>query len=192
MKLNLLSFVIVCLTLLVVGCGQGDIEETQQSNEHHVKEVTEANLPSLVTKVAAETVNPSSGIDFSWIEQGYDGRLDGIPIELNASRQRVIDEMGEPLDSGSYEGGEFLDYGEVTFFINPESETVVAIAVPVSHFEIDATTLYRNLGTPDISELDHMENLWTYHYEIGDNVLLFEAEEEGGTIIYAWLRTAIQ
>ncbi len=128
-----------------------------------------------------------SVIDFSWIEKGFKGQLVDTDLPVGTSKEELLAQKGEPLDTGWYEGGLFYQYEEETYFIHPDREVVVAIAKPISKLELNVQDVKKALGNPDIDELNEMEGLWMIEYKIGNYRLMFEAEEQDGAVIYVWL-----
>ncbi|MFV8827529.1 hypothetical protein [Alkalihalobacterium sp. APHAB7] len=127
-------------------------------------------------------------INSDWIEKGFEGQLDHIEFQLGTTKETILSGRGDAMDTGFYEGGEFFRYDDATFFINPETDRLVAIALSTEGYELDAAKLKEVLGSPDVSERNEMEGLWMYEYYLDKYSLIFEAEEEGGKILFTWLR----
>lgn len=127
-------------------------------------------------------------IDFSWIERGYEGRLGAIPYELGTDKSTILNTLSEPIDSGYYEGGEFFQFEKETYFFNPLTDQLVAIAIPLEEHQFTIPDIRRALGSPDISEWNLMDDLWMIEYKLDRYRLMFEAVEEDGMVLYVWLR----
>ncbi|WP_078430595.1 DUF4309 domain-containing protein [Alkalihalobacterium alkalinitrilicum] len=127
-------------------------------------------------------------VDFSWIEKGLDGQLDDIEFRIGTNKDEILSKRGTAIDTGYYEGGQFFRYDDATFFINPETNQLVAIALSTEDEDLDASKLKKALGTPDVSERNEMEDLWMYEYYLDQYSLMFEADEENGNILFAWLK----
>lgn len=150
------------------------------------------NAPSYLSFVYAEGEENLTGeaIDFEWIEKGYEGQLDHVDLQLGTTKEELVSKRGTPIDTGYYEGGEFYQYEDVTFFVNPETNTVVAIAMNIADKQTTIKDLKRALGTPDVSEENKMEDLWMLEYRLGKNILMFESKDgDPNTIVeFVWLR----
>ncbi|MEB1809884.1 MAG: hypothetical protein LPK26_21755 [Bacillaceae bacterium] len=127
-------------------------------------------------------------INKDWIEKGLEGHLDHIEFQLGTEKETILASRGDAIDTGFYEGGEFFRYDDATFFINPETDRLVAIALSTEGYELDAAKLKEEFGDPDVSERNEMEGLWMFEYYLDKYSLMFEAEEEDGRILFAWLR----
>ncbi|WP_148296801.1 hypothetical protein [Halalkalibacter akibai] len=131
-------------------------------------------------------------LSFSWIEKGYSGIFAPIDTELGIGEMGIRNLLGQPTKEGYYEGGRFLDYSDRTFFINPETNKSVAMAIDVKSYHLKKDDLKRTLGTPDESEFNEMDGLWMFVYKLEDYELMFEAETEDGILSHAWLRNKRQ
>ncbi|WP_216828161.1 hypothetical protein [Alkalihalobacterium elongatum] len=132
-----------------------------------------------------------NNIDLSWLEKGSDGQLNNIEFPLGTDKEQILLSRGEAIDTGYYEGGEYFRYEDVTFFINPETNRLVAIALSTEKYDLDGKKLEETLGSPNVSERNEMEGLWMYEYDLGKYSLMFEAKEEEGEILFVWLREKI-
>ncbi|UOE93025.1 DUF4309 domain-containing protein [Alkalihalobacillus sp. LMS39] len=178
--------ILLLILILLGGCGQENglelvDKEKVQINEQEVKTI---NIASKTVSVEGK----EETLDFTWIEKAYEGYLADIPLAIGTEKEQVLTQFGEPLEEGYYNGGQFLDYTHVTFFINPETNKTSAIAVPFEEHEKVVSDLYHALGTPDIVEYNEMEDFWAYEYHVGKHILQFETKEKEGTIHYAWIR----
>ncbi|OLO40700.1 hypothetical protein BTR23_04285 [Alkalihalophilus pseudofirmus] len=138
--------------------------------------------------LAANKKTDTHIVDFSWIEKGLDGQLDDVEFRIGTNKDEILSKRGTAIDTGYYEGGQFFRYDDATFFINPETNQLVAIALSTEDDDLDASKLKKALGTPDVSERNEMEDLWMYEYYLDQYSLMFEADEENGNILFAWLK----
>lgn len=143
---------------------------------------------------AANEEKSKNLINFEWIEKGYAGQLGDIELKLRTSREDLLQQRGIPIETGYYEGGEYYQYEDVTFFVNPETNLVVAIAMNIADQQLMIKDIKRALGTPDVSEENKMEDLWMLEYRLGKNILMFEAEDSEPTTIveFVWLREVLE
>jgi hypothetical protein len=165
--------------LLLTGCGQG------KGNQ---------GLENVKTDQAAVTVlsNETPFLSFSWIEKGYNGVFSPLNTELGQTDMEIREQLGQPINEGSYEGGMFLEYQDATYFINPEIKKNVAIAINIEKYNLTDVDLKRTLGTPDLSEFNEMDGLWMYVYELDEYELMFEAEGEHAILQYTWLKEKLR
>ncbi|MDT8859209.1 DUF4309 domain-containing protein [Alkalihalobacillus sp. MEB130] len=163
----------LCLLVLVlVSCGQVSGEQLKSEDD---------------TQLSTEAMS-SSFLTFSWIEKGYNGIFSPIDVKVDQSAEEIIEQFGEPSIKGNYEGGEFWEYKEATFFISPDTNRSVAIAIDIQTHQISSDEMRRQLGTPDQSEMNEMDGYWMFIYDLDEYHLMFEAESEEGLLSYAWLR----
>ncbi len=167
------SWVGICFVLLLVACGQvsGETKNNVQNEEED----------------SSTGSSDRSFLTFSWIEQGYDGVFAPVQLDLGQSSEEISATFGPPLDQGSYEGGNYWNYGDLTLFINPMTDRSVAIALNIEDRQLTEEDLKRELGTPDRSELNNMDGYWMFVYELDQYELMFEAKSESETILYGWL-----
>lgn len=165
------------MILLLAACGKASGETTEiQSKEQVMSTISEER----------------SFISFSWIEQGYNGIFAPVQLKIGQTNHEISASFGEPAERGSYEGGDYWQYGDITFFIDPETNRSVAIALNIEKDQLTEEDLRRELGTPDRSELNAMDGYWMYVYELDEYELVFEAKSEHETILYAWLRKKME
>ncbi|WP_017727096.1 DUF4309 domain-containing protein [Halalkalibacterium ligniniphilum] len=156
--------------ILLSACGQGTIDG--KSNQEQT----------------ANILAEATFLNQSWIEKGYDGKLAPVEIAVGASEQAVAQQLGTPKSTGYYEGGRFQEFAQATFFINEDLERVVAIALDIFSQRLTAAELTEALGSPDESYFDEMDGFWIYAYQLDEYELFFEADKEGGTLQFVWLR----
>lgn len=159
--------------LVVTGCAQVQSEQMEQ-------ESVEIQASILSQK--------QSFLSFSWIEQGYNGVFVPVNEKLGQSETTLRARLGKPISEGNYEGGLFLEYKDVTYFIDPETKKNVAIAISIKREKLTDLDLKRTIGTPDQSQFNEMDGVWMYVYELGDFELMFEAPSERAILSHAWLK----
>ena len=110
-------------------------------------------------------------------------------LKVGTSKEEVIDKLGEPIEEGMYEGGTLLDYAEITYFVNPETKRVNAIAVPAEKLELGKwkdvePTLKDEMKVNGYNE---MEELWMEIYNWKEYDLMVERKNEGASPHYLWI-----
>ncbi|MFA9557279.1 hypothetical protein ACERII_08255 [Evansella sp. AB-rgal1] len=110
-------------------------------------------------------------------------------IGLGDVRKKLLDVFGEPLEEGMYEGGHFYDYGDKTYFVNPETEQINAIAVPGEKIPENVwLELEESLkDSLKLEGMNEMDGLWMEIYDWKEYDILVERIEEGSSPIYIWL-----
>ncbi|WP_062048441.1 DUF4309 domain-containing protein [Bacillus sp. JCM 19034] len=169
------------LLFIMASCGQVSIELNEQAN-------AAVKLHTELSEKEVEELNESEILTFDWIEKGYSGIFAPTNDQLGETYDAIIKREGEPIETGYYEGGVYLQYGEVTYFINPETNKSVAIALQIEDQGLTHKEMKKALGTPDISEMNEMDGYWMFCYDLNEYQLMFEAKSEKDTIEYVWLR----
>ncbi len=169
--------VLFILLIMLAGCGQTQSEEREKESEK-----------GAVTVLSQE----NAYLSFSWIEKGYNGVFVPVNQKLGQTEREIKEVVGKPVSEGKYEGGFFLQYENVTYFINPKTKRNVAIALDINSKKLTEVDLKRTLGTPDQSEFNEMDGLWMYVYELDEYELMFEAPAEHAVLSHAWLREKIK
>ncbi|MDQ0253895.1 hypothetical protein J2S74_001267 [Evansella vedderi] len=110
-------------------------------------------------------------------------------IDIGSEKSDLIEAFGLPETEGMYEGGEFYDYGNRTYFVNPDTEKVNAIALPGDALNMDEwekaeEALYSSIKLEGMNE---MEGLWMEIYDWESYDIMIEREEEEAPPFYIWL-----
>lgn len=191
--------------MLLTGCDIANLhkpEVVQASNEpikNYSKEVTSntevASIQHVKTEEEIEVGIEEEGIEEEKIpfNQAFlagieNGTLLDIELPLGTTREELLAARGEPISLGSYEGGNFYEYDDVTFFINPETDKVVAIAKPIKEMKLTMEDIKYQLGSPDFEGMNEMDGLWMMEYEHNGKIVIFESWEEEGNVEFVWLR----
>ena len=160
------------------GCGYNAIVPEGNGQEQAYKKVAQAAVKSNFTTQQA--------IDFSWVEKAYDGILVGATYPIGTAMNVILSKELPPIEVGSYEGGDYYQFENVTYFAHPIQEEVVAIARPIIELNLTVLDVKKALGNPDVEELNEMEGFGMMEYTIGGNRLMFEFTED--TVVhYVWL-----
>ncbi|WP_082153796.1 DUF4309 domain-containing protein [Bacillus sp. LL01] len=165
-------FLIGYMVSILAGCGQGD---------SIVMNIEELERPSSVVSAATP-----SFLSFTWIEKGFNGVFAPSDQAIGKSQAEVVAQLGEPNEKGSYEGGHFYAYDRTTYIFSKKDDLLEAITMDISDYKVSADEMKRALGTPDRSEIDELSGYWTYHYELDDYTLYFEAQDEGSSLEFVW------
>ncbi len=167
-------FICVVFLFLLIGCVPLQSEET----------VKEESVSAFSPK--------EDFLRFSWIEEGYKGFFVPVNQKLGESENEIRKRLGDPESKGNYEGGSYLQYSPITYFINLDTKKSVAIALEMEKKQLTIKDLKRTLGTPDKSEFNEMDGVWMYVYKLGAYELMFEAHSEHAVLTYVWLRERIK
>ncbi|GAE29896.1 DUF4309 domain-containing protein [Alkalihalobacillus hemicellulosilyticus] len=172
------------LLMLLTGCGQVAGEVNQHANA-----AVKINYDSVEREIAER--HESESVTFDWIEKGYSGIFAPTNDRLGETFEEITEREGEPIETGYYEGGVYLQFERVTFFINPETQRSVAIALQIEEEALTEKELKKALGTPDISEMNQMDGYWMFSYDLDDYELMFEAKSKDDVIEFVWLREVL-
>ncbi len=112
-------------------------------------------------------------LSFRWIEQGYNGVMEPVHTKLGLTIKELEEQFGTPQESGYHEGGEYRKYGKVTYIVDPANKQTTAVAVDIREQQLTEADLLNELGTPDSSELNELDGLWNYSYDLERYELFF-------------------
>lgn len=110
-------------------------------------------------------------------------------IYIGSTKSKLLEVFGEPETEGMYEGGHFYDYGTRTYFVNPETEKVNAIAIEGTVLDVDKWDLVEDSLTSSIKfeGMNEMEGLWMEIYDWKSYDIMVEREGEKAPPFYIWL-----
>ncbi|WP_209123669.1 hypothetical protein [Alkalihalobacillus sp. BA299] len=184
-----LSMITMIITALILSMGFVNEKSTPDRSDDEAFSIESTGETGIV--LAANKEADNNIVSFNWIEKGFDGQLDHIEFQLGTEKDEILSKRGNAIETGYYEGGEYFRYDDATFFINPDTDRLVAIALSIEEYDLNGTKLKKILGTPDVSERNEMEGLWMYEYYLDKYTLMFEADNENGKILFAWLRERV-
>ncbi|WP_026690108.1 hypothetical protein [Alteribacter aurantiacus] len=109
-------------------------------------------------------------------------------VSLGDMKKDVRDIQDPLVDEGYYNGGHFFDYGTYTYFVDPESNQVNAIAVKGENInDIDVEQLTEELeGQNVFSGQNEMDHTWMEIYETNGKDIIIERDEKGGEPLVIW------
>ncbi|MGO4887973.1 hypothetical protein ACJ2A9_09455 [Anaerobacillus sp. MEB173] len=201
MKRMLLLTVVLPLSLLLIlsGCNGFQFAKIQTVQEDHTDTNNEWNEIPYEAELSsdqqhAEIIDEerphAAMINETLLEDAAIGRLFSIEQRLGTLREELEEQRGKPIATGSYEGGDFYQYHDCTFFINPEDNRIVAIAVQMEE-ELYGSDIKAIFGKPNFEGMNHMDGLWMIEYYVNENSVTFESIDEFSKIEYVWLMQAI-
>ncbi|MFB4164676.1 hypothetical protein ACE1TI_12780 [Alteribacillus sp. JSM 102045] len=178
----LLSIGIIC------GCASG-----QQDNALPVKQAEKADTrieekqpPSEVKSVSQKQIGAETFNEL--IESFHEFNYASY---LNQEKEEIKEALGEPEDEGWFEGGEYMQYGDFTFFFHPVTEKGISVAVETTNKTFDQEKAEDILGSVDRSFWNEMDNMWSEVYEFEDGTITFEKEsEEAEHPSYIWFESS--
>ncbi|WP_100373378.1 hypothetical protein [Bacillus sp. FJAT-45037] len=144
-------------------------------------DIEEIDRPTSVVSAATP-----SFVTFLWIEKGFNGEFAAVNRSLGESKSTLLNELGEPTGSGTYEGGEYLTYGRTTYLFSKEDYRTQAITMDISDYGVTVEEMKRALGTPDENSLDELDGYWSYQYHLDEYTLFFEGAEGDNYLQFAW------
>ncbi|WP_216829768.1 YjgB family protein [Alkalihalobacterium elongatum] len=80
------------------------------------EEQPQKELADETVKVIGQEVTNS--IYLEWIESGLKGKLIGVDLELGTIKEDVYKKIGTQIETGSFEGGDYLHYEHATYFVS--------------------------------------------------------------------------
>ncbi|RNA69819.1 hypothetical protein [Alteribacter keqinensis] len=110
-------------------------------------------------------------------------------VTLGESAQEVR-EIGDSLiEEGMYNGSYYFDYGTYTYFVDPESDEVNAIAIKAHEMNDTDWELFTSelAYTKVFSGENKMDNMWMDIYETSGGDIVIERSEENGEPEFVWL-----
>ncbi|MCD8510325.1 MAG: hypothetical protein LRY73_11000 [Bacillus sp. (in: Bacteria)] len=110
-------------------------------------------------------------------------------IHIGDSKEELLEKHGTPQSEGMYEGGEFFDYGTLTYFVNPESNKINAIARVGDELDLDDWRLAEKelASSLKMEGMNEMEGLWMEIYDWGSYDIMIERENAEADPYYIWL-----
>ncbi|MDQ0298949.1 hypothetical protein J2S78_001369 [Salibacterium salarium] len=183
--MKIIGSLVVCVGILT-GCIDVDQEEQTVTSMVSAKKAETLNVEKQPpTAVKSETNQTNEGREaFSTLFQDtYNKNL----TYLEKSEKDIQEAYGEPDESGWYEGGEFLQYDQFTYFIHPESNRAESVAV--QDVSLKQADINERLGSADKRYENKMEGLWTEEYNYNDGKIVVEkASESSEEVMCIWFR----
>ncbi|UCZ51899.1 hypothetical protein LGQ02_13665 [Bacillus shivajii] len=158
--------------------------------------VTEKDLIERTTKIIDKKINEEkikanrSASNKENKEQSYIEELFlQNNVDIGDSMDKLYSKMGNPNEEGMYEGGIYADYGKETFFINPDTNKINAIALPAEKIDEKFLSEVENSlkGNVIMEAFNEMENLWLEIYDWKSYNVMIERKEQKSSPIYIWL-----
>ncbi|SDY78984.1 hypothetical protein SAMN05421736_103309 [Evansella caseinilytica] len=112
-------------------------------------------------------------------------------LAIGDTKAKLLDTAGEPGEQGMYEGGYFFAYEKATYFVNPDTGRISAIAVSGDIVDADAeqwaeaeAMLSDDLVLAGFNEMD---GLWMEIYNWNEFDIMIERVSEDAAPFYIWL-----
>lgn len=122
----------------------------------------------------------------AWIGEVKQGKLPGTSVPLDTTKEAVIEEIGDPHETGYYEGGFYLGYSEAMYILFEERH-VGWIAINGYRIKQTMDKVKTILGKPSEEGYNEMNDIEYATYYFGGNRLMFEFEKETGEISMVWM-----
>lgn len=154
---------------------QPDVPDDKIENDDGVNGVKEE-----VENVVEEEFDVNDYLTSIFINKG---------ITIGFSKEELFAEHGTPESKGMYEGGHFFDYDFLTYFVNPDTEKVVAIALSGDGVSTeDWVEVEGELADKlKVEGMNEMEGLWMEIYDWMDYDIMIERESADAPPYYIWL-----
>ncbi|MFB5660764.1 hypothetical protein [Alteribacillus sp. HJP-4] len=178
--------------ILASGCGTAD-EQSETAAGAEKYEQNEAVVKEAPTEVKSVSTNEAS-------EQTDEAR--NMFSEVAGEKaDEYLNMLGEPADNvelifgtaeekGSFEGAEYEQYGEFTFFIDSNDQTVQALAYQPSGHSLTTEEIKEAAGEADESYYNDMDQLWTevYTFDTAD-IIIEKSDKSSSKVEYMWYET---
>lgn len=152
----------------------------------------------------ASTESPSSSVDNTFLALIDEGQVGDTELTIGDSTERLIQQKGEPEMMDYFEGGQYFNYGAVTYFTDAnmdESNQLVHGKIGFIGFssghevfglklgEANVEQMESTLGTSyvtqspeDNSESHLLSGMWSYEYRADHYSLIFYSDHQDGAI----------
>lgn len=169
---------------MMTGCINLEQEETNlkpsQSPQKAETHIVEKQPPTAV-KSATDQIKDGQTAFSKLFQDKYENNLG----YLEKSKRDIQESVGKPDEAGWYEGGEFLQYGSFTYFINPDTKAAESMAV--QDVSLDKADVNDSLGSADKRYENKMEGLWTEEYYYDDGTIVVERPSESSDeVVCIW------
>ncbi|MBU9720523.1 MULTISPECIES: hypothetical protein [Bacillaceae] len=110
-------------------------------------------------------------------------------IQIGSHEEELYQELGEPLETGMYNGGYYFAYDILTYFVNPDSEKVNAMAFPGEALDLAEWQQVEAEIQHDLkyTGLNEMDGLWNEIYDWEEYDLMIERDTKEEGPMYLWL-----
>ncbi|WP_415536336.1 hypothetical protein [Dehalobacter sp. 4CP] len=131
-----------------------------------------------------------------------DFKIEGTNIDIGSSYKNIIEEMKEPNQKDYFEAGEYLDYGDITFFTDSEDEKIAKVSAIALHGErkigsvkvgMLPSEVKQILGDPKFEgESNDREILgWNINYVIGNKEVSFISDTSDSVITTIFVKARL-
>lgn len=120
-------------------------------------------------------------LDQEFMSYASKGQIKGIEFGINAPKEKVLQQWGEPHKTGSWQVPYCSWFDYFYFFANP-GERVSAIRIGGGTIPYTLEQVRNALGKPVSEGANDVENGWYLYYQAGDYEIYFNAEDENGPV----------
>ncbi|WP_096435616.1 hypothetical protein [Alteribacter populi] len=181
LTLALIPAIIIATTIVFTGTPQSELEVTTDyhSERHAVGTHLQQAVQPLVKGVSTETSEE--------VASSYMILFNDTQANIGHSVESLQDQDRDVIEEGMYNGGQYYDYGDYTYFVNPETELINAIVIRGDEYDEDWETFDKELADKQVESFhNEMDNLWIDIYEAGEGEIVVERIEPNGEPLYVW------
>lgn len=131
---------------------------------------------------------PDTELTKEFLTSAKEGKFPNSKLTIGMSTAEALAIQPNPLKKFYYEGGEFHQYNDYSFIINPDVGRVVVLAIHGDKLGINTDEMRAILGEPTDSYFNDMEGGYVHEYTNDDMSLMFHSDAEDGPIKGLWLR----
>ncbi|WP_280769153.1 hypothetical protein [Salipaludibacillus daqingensis] len=112
-----------------------------------------------------------------------------VQADIGDSITQIIEQRGDPFETGYYGGGPYYHFDDVTFFTAPESDTIVAMAFSGAELTSDEDKALEGFNHDEaiLKGENEIDNYWVEIYVVNDVEVMIEREEENAEPSFVWL-----
>ncbi|MCT8137717.1 DUF4309 domain-containing protein [Anaerobacillus sp. CMMVII] len=121
-----------------------------------------------------------------WIAVAAMGQMVGSPVAIGDSKQKLVEELGQPFEEGYYEGGPYFGYSNFMFIFD-EAEKITHIAMNGNRIKKTLNEVKEIVGKPDKEGFNEMTEEVFFQYTVGNYLLKFNANPHDGMVVDVWV-----
>lgn len=117
-----------------------------------------------------------------FLKKGKLGQLPSSPISIGASKEQLIETIGQPVVTDWYNGGTLYSYNDIAYIID-ENDHVVAILMPGFRINTILEAVPTQIGPSTEIQYSELANTISYLYRLEKYTIAFEANEENTEVL---------
>jgi hypothetical protein len=148
-----------------------------------------------------EQMKPEESLKKVGIELAYEGKIDNLEFGIGDRLEKVIAEMGEPLELANFEGSSYVRYESLSFMLNKviektsdeaaisgiiisEGNDIYGVKVGMTPNEIKSIL---GAASQEYKDGEGEEEMWKLEYQCGDYSLTFFFNDSSSPSTSAYL-----